>query len=208
MTQRLKRPPSAVAVPSRERSGHGQGVGWIPVLISVELPSLKLTANAPKIGWLEYDPFLLGRPLFRGYVSFREGDHLSFLFVGVFFLNRPASWGICIMLAIKTLFSVFGYVFSLQPENWNNNFLKFERSVWGSNTCIFDEFRVFWDTFAAKGCRMVLWFKPSKTSKRSPKVWLVYNITQIYRDAAKILPKIIYILHPTATLLIPYPDSL
>ena len=29
---------------------------------------------APKNGWLEYDPFLLGfRPIFRGYVSFREG---------------------------------------------------------------------------------------------------------------------------------------
>ena len=24
-------------------------------------------------GWLEYKPFLLGRPIFRGYVSFREG---------------------------------------------------------------------------------------------------------------------------------------
>ena len=30
------------------------------------LPSLKLTANAPKSGWLEYDPFLLGMPIFRG----------------------------------------------------------------------------------------------------------------------------------------------
>ena len=30
------------------------------------LPSLKLTAKAPENGWLEYDPFLLGRPIFRG----------------------------------------------------------------------------------------------------------------------------------------------
>ena len=28
---------------------------------------------APENGWLEDDPFLLGRPIFRGYVSFREG---------------------------------------------------------------------------------------------------------------------------------------
>ena len=27
---------------------------------------------APKNGWLEYDRFLLGWPIFRGYVSFRE----------------------------------------------------------------------------------------------------------------------------------------
>ena len=31
-----------------------------------DLPSLKLTAKAPENGWLEYDPFLLGRPIFRG----------------------------------------------------------------------------------------------------------------------------------------------
>ena len=30
------------------------------------LPSLKLTAKAPENGWLEYDPFLLGWPIFRG----------------------------------------------------------------------------------------------------------------------------------------------
>ena len=41
----------------------------------VEIPSLKLTAKAPTNGWLEYDPFLLGRPIFRCYVSFREGNH-------------------------------------------------------------------------------------------------------------------------------------
>ena len=30
------------------------------------VPSLKLTANASKNGWLEYDRFLLGWPIFRG----------------------------------------------------------------------------------------------------------------------------------------------
>ena len=30
------------------------------------VPSLKLTANAPENGWLEYDPFLLGVCLFSG----------------------------------------------------------------------------------------------------------------------------------------------
>ena len=33
---------------------------------------------APENGWFEYDPFLLGRPIFRGYVSFREGNRSSF----------------------------------------------------------------------------------------------------------------------------------
>ena len=27
---------------------------------------MKLTAKAPENGWLEYDPFLLGRPIFKG----------------------------------------------------------------------------------------------------------------------------------------------
>ena len=37
------------------------------------VPSLKLTFFAPKNGWLEYKPFLLGRPIFRcENVSFRE----------------------------------------------------------------------------------------------------------------------------------------
>ena len=31
-----------------------------------EIPSLKLTAKAPRNGWLEYDPFLLGFGLFSG----------------------------------------------------------------------------------------------------------------------------------------------
>ncbi len=31
-----------------------------------EIHSLKLTAKAPTNGWLEYKPFLLGRPIFRG----------------------------------------------------------------------------------------------------------------------------------------------
>ena len=34
--------------------------------------TLPETNIAPKNGWLEYYTFLLGRPIFRGYVSFRE----------------------------------------------------------------------------------------------------------------------------------------
>ena len=34
------------------------------------------TNIAPENGWLEYDRFLLGRPIFRCYVSFREGKPL------------------------------------------------------------------------------------------------------------------------------------
>ena len=52
-------------------------VGFRNLRISMELvylPSLKLTANAPENGWLEYDCFLLGPGLFSGAfaVSFRE----------------------------------------------------------------------------------------------------------------------------------------
>ena len=36
-------------------------------LVQNRLLSLKQTANASENGWLEYDPFLLGRPIFRGY---------------------------------------------------------------------------------------------------------------------------------------------
>ena len=36
--------------------------------------TLPETNIAPRNGWLEYDPFLSGRPIFRGYVSFREGN--------------------------------------------------------------------------------------------------------------------------------------
>ncbi len=39
----------------------------------IDIHSLKLTAKAPENGWLEYDCFLLGWPIFRCYVSFREG---------------------------------------------------------------------------------------------------------------------------------------
>lgn len=75
-------------------------------------------------------------------------------------------------------------------ENWNQHFLEVRAVSLGSNKCIFDEFRVFWDTFVAKGVQMVLWFNPSTASKRCPTVWLVHAIiTQIYRDAAKIQKK-------------------
>ena len=36
-------------------------------------PSLKLTAKPLKNGWLEDNPFLLGWPICRSYVSFKEG---------------------------------------------------------------------------------------------------------------------------------------
>ena len=34
--------------------------------LQLHVTSLKLTANAPENWWLEDDPFLLGRPIFRG----------------------------------------------------------------------------------------------------------------------------------------------
>ena len=42
----------------------------------IEEPKLTLpeTNIAPENEWLEYDPFLLGRPIFRCYVSFGEGN--------------------------------------------------------------------------------------------------------------------------------------
>ena len=46
-----------------------------------ELHSLK-TNIAPENEWLEDDPFLLGRPIFRGYVSFRKATNVFFLVGG------------------------------------------------------------------------------------------------------------------------------
>ena len=48
----------------------GRREGQVPIVVVrlgliCYLHSLKLTANAPENGWLEYDPFLLGRPIFR-----------------------------------------------------------------------------------------------------------------------------------------------
>ncbi len=59
------------------------------------LHSLKLRFFAPENGWLEYDPFLLGRPMFKGYASFKEGSKFekviekyhSYLGVANFFCN-------------------------------------------------------------------------------------------------------------------------
>ena len=47
--------------------------------ISLTLPETNI---APENGWLEYKPFLLGRPIFRGYVSFREGISCGIVWVG------------------------------------------------------------------------------------------------------------------------------
>jgi len=45
---------------------------WKYGLLTDTLPETNIFAF--ETGWLEYDPFLLGfRPIFRGYVSFREG---------------------------------------------------------------------------------------------------------------------------------------
>ena len=46
-----------------------QGLGYIPGGCLGFLPS----TVAPENVWLEGKPFLLGRPIFGGYVSFREG---------------------------------------------------------------------------------------------------------------------------------------
>ena len=55
---------------------------WCVVVSSQQLPSLKLTFSPLKIdGWNTI--FLLGWPIFRGYVSFREG---------ILFSQPPAFW--------------------------------------------------------------------------------------------------------------------
>ena len=56
-----------------------------------DLPSLKLTANAPRNGWLEYDPFLLG------YVSFRECSHFDMKILDPFKIHPfliQLDWGL------------------------------------------------------------------------------------------------------------------
>jgi len=40
-------------------------------MVGGHIPSLKLTAKTPENGWWKIN-FLLGRPIFRGDVSFRE----------------------------------------------------------------------------------------------------------------------------------------
>ena len=47
-------------------------------LLSSELPSLKLTWPLKMDGW--NTSFLLGWPVFRGYVSFREGVYIEFIY--------------------------------------------------------------------------------------------------------------------------------
>ncbi len=50
--------------------------GWFlslwPLPENQRIDILPETNIAPENGWLEYKPFLLERPIFRGYVSFRE----------------------------------------------------------------------------------------------------------------------------------------
>ena len=45
--------------------------------LNITLPETNI---APENGWLGDDPFLLERPIFRGYVSFREGTGFVFFF--------------------------------------------------------------------------------------------------------------------------------
>ena len=61
----------------RMGNGHWRWCVFCCLLTLKALASLKLTAKAPENGWLE-DYFPLGRPIFRGYVSFREGRSLIF----------------------------------------------------------------------------------------------------------------------------------
>ena len=67
----LKTEPAAPTVASRGRHQHGAGLrGWevtrgFPKKKSGKIPSLKLTANAPENGWLEYDRFHLGWFIFQ-----------------------------------------------------------------------------------------------------------------------------------------------
>lgn len=127
------------------------------------------------------------------------------IFCWCFFKQQNNIRDMCRILVIKTSFSAFDMFLLCSLENWNQHFFEVRAVSLGSNKCIFDEFRVFWDTFAAKGVQMVLWFNPSTASKKCPTVWLVHAIiTQIYRDAAK--SKRNNICHPTsyrATLAIP-----
>ncbi len=53
-------------------------------MIIHDLPSLKLTEQfAPENGWLE-DEFPLGRPIFRGYVSFRVYNLLIYIYIYIY----------------------------------------------------------------------------------------------------------------------------
>ena len=52
--------------------GEAPGEQIIIIFFKNKSYTLPETNIAPKNGWLEDDPFPLGWPIFRGYVSFRE----------------------------------------------------------------------------------------------------------------------------------------
>lgn len=89
-------------------------------------------------------------------------------FWSVFFLNNKTTSEVCAgFLVIKTSFAAFDMFLLCSLENWNQHFLEVRAVSLGSNKCIFDEFRVFWDTFVALfEFRWFLWFNPSTASKR------------------------------------------
>ena len=83
-------------------------LGSSPLNFKGVVPSLKLTANAPKNGssWNTFS-FPIGfRPIFRGYVSFREGIPKSSILIGVFIINHPF-WGVKPPLFLETNFVDF-----------------------------------------------------------------------------------------------------
>ena len=82
---------------------------------------------APENGWLEYDRFLLGWPIFRGYVSFREcnykkhlGDLVFFCFPSIspcHFFSSVSSVGV-IFEYLKRSLEIHPRSFSMAPEKW------------------------------------------------------------------------------------------
>ena len=62
---------------------------------------------APENQWLEYDPFLLGRPIFRGYVSFREGRPSSVFLNGIDGIPLPSPCVFSILIPPENPVQVF-----------------------------------------------------------------------------------------------------
>ena len=102
--------------------------------------TLPETNIAPKNGWLEYYcTFLLGRPIFRGYVSFREGTSCFFschIFLNTFCFSFPgaSSWRTCGTCATDSNASPFQCQASAHcalggPKSWEWKWLKMLETI-------------------------------------------------------------------------------
>ena len=83
--------------------------------------TLPETNIAPTNGWLEDDPFLLGRPIFRDYVSFRESRwYIYSNFCWVLLESHQAELHLRNQrITLQSLVHKMGYLCDAKNGNWN-----------------------------------------------------------------------------------------